>query len=127
LLSKLGATPQQRSEIEESVQGFVEKLQGHEVAFGRCRSDLADALESASLDEAEIAKMLVQQTETASALRADLLEALERIHGILDPRQRSILARMVRKGPFWGSFSGGRAASHSWRHWAHHAAARGCE
>jgi Spy/CpxP family protein refolding chaperone len=64
----------------------------------RAVAGFADALGSATLDEAKLADAAKQRVESAERLRGALVKALSSIHATLDDEQRQKLAYLIRTG-----------------------------
>lgn len=64
----------------------------------RTISELADAVGGESFDAAKAASGAERRVESAKRLRAAVVRALEQLHGILNPEQRSRLAYLMRSG-----------------------------
>jgi hypothetical protein len=108
LFERLETTPGQ----EKVIMQAAEELQA---AFQKLRpaskglEDLAAALRAESFDEGSAAKFSVEAEETFGSVRTAVLDALRKVHEVLDARQRGILAEMLerRGGFFGGGFGGG--------------------
>ncbi len=61
-------------------------------------SGLAEALESASFDEARIAALGEEQQRSEERVRGAVAQALRQLHGALDDEQRKRLAYLLRTG-----------------------------
>ena len=64
----------------------------------RAVSAFADAVEAETFDEARAAAGAEARVQSAQRLRTAVLEALRRLHKMLDPAQRSRLAYLIRTG-----------------------------
>lgn len=69
-----------------------------DVDWRRSNSDLAQALEGGEFDEPAVRSALDTRGRSAETLRAETLDALKRLHRLLDPEQRRELAYLVRSG-----------------------------
>jgi hypothetical protein len=73
------------------------------------REHLAKAIAGDVLDPAELEQASARVDASASGLKDAMRGALERIHAVLDPKQRERLAEILTRG--WRGMGGG-----DWRH-----------
>lgn len=71
------------------------------VDWRRSTSELADTVEGESFDEDGARSALERRARSADALRDETLDALRRLHRLLDPQQRRELAYLLRSGGLW--------------------------
>ena len=99
LARRLEASPEQERVLLEEMEALRSSLAELRRDLLVSRQDLAGALSAQALDPAAVDALFARAGSRLEALRARLGAALARIHGALDPRQRQLLAELVRSGP----------------------------
>lgn len=113
VFEELETTPGQ----EKVIMQAVEELQ---TAFQKLRpaskglTDLAAALRAESFDEGSAAKFSVEAEETFGSVKTAVLDALRKVHEVLDARQRAILADFLERRGMNGFGGGGPFRSSAW-------------
>jgi hypothetical protein len=64
----------------------------------RAAGDLADAVEAAEFPKTRATEVVEQRAAAARRVEEALARALEELHGLLEPAQRSRLAELIRSG-----------------------------
>jgi hypothetical protein len=99
MFERLETTPGQ----EKVIMQAAEELQA---AFQKLRpaskglEDLSAALRAESFDEASAAKFSVEAEETFGSVKTAVLDALRKVHEVLDARQRGLLADFLERSGF---------------------------
>lgn len=109
LFARLHTTPEQEQAIREVVEDLRAQGTSLRGELGRARGDLASALRSDSVDETALGEAFARHDEGIETMRKALVGALARLHDVLEPRQRAVLAdwleaRAGRGGPFRSHF-----------------------
>lgn len=112
MFERLETTPGQEKVIAAAVEELRESLKKLRPA-SKGLEDLASALRAESFDEAAAAKFNVEAEEMFSSAKGAMVDALRKVHEVLDPRQRALLADMLERratGIFggFGPYRGGR-------------------
>jgi len=108
LFSRLDTTPGQEKEIRAAIEE-VQRVarEAKEGVFGSresvAKAFAADVFDGSAIDEAS-AKIDASTARVKEAIRS----ALERVHSVLDPKQRERLAELLQRGPrgFRGGWGG---------------------
>jgi len=98
LAHKLELREDQVSELARILDEIKTERAQSAVDQRRAVSAFADAIESDSFDEARAAAGAEARVQSAQRLRTAVLEALRRLHKMLDPAQRARLAYLIRTG-----------------------------
>lgn len=107
LFRQLETTPGQEKVIAEAVRETREKLRDARGEWKRTRDDLARAFAGESLDETALGGAYARQDELVQSTRKAVVDALSKVHGVLDERQRRRLAELISNGPGgFGAFGG---------------------
>lgn len=96
ILERLDATPAQEKEIMAALHelwGIAHELRG---TLRASRREVAQAFRSASFDPATVAETTFDAT--AGKFRGAVLNAVSKIHAVLDERQRNMLADILEEG-----------------------------
>ncbi len=99
VLSKLDATPQQESELLDTLDGLSEALDALRVDAAAARADIAAALRDDGLDPSQLEAMAVDRRSALEQAVTAVRDALGRVHATLDVTQRAALAELVERGP----------------------------
>ena len=98
LLAELDCSPAQEKLVREELRGLVAIARGMRDEREQSREDLARAIAGHELDRAALVEMFTRHDRRLVELRAALTASLERVHAVLDERQRERLAELVRGG-----------------------------
>ncbi|MCA9652023.1 MAG: periplasmic heavy metal sensor [Myxococcales bacterium] len=109
-LRRLQATPDQEQVIREELDKLFAAFREHREEWGASRHDLAEAIRDESFDATTMGELFGRHDERLEQLRKALMEAMGRIHAVLDDTQRQRLAEMIDRGRGgWHPFRGGMA------------------
>jgi len=98
LTYKLGLQDNQVAELARILDEIKTERAQVAVDHRRALSAFADAIESDAFDETRAASGAQVRVQSAERLRGAVLNALSRLHKILDAEQRSRLAYLIRTG-----------------------------
>jgi hypothetical protein len=107
LFRRLGTRPDQESVLAGEADALAAELRALREEGRALREEVAAMLDAPAIDRAAVEEALERRLARLTALRARAAEALRRVHGTLDERQRRALAALVR--------SGGRRHAHACR------------
>jgi hypothetical protein len=95
---RLELSPEQSASLARILERL--KLERAQAALDsrRATADLADAFEAAELARAQVASAGEQRAAAARRVEAAVAKALEDLHALLDPEQRTHLAELMRTG-----------------------------
>lgn len=116
MFERLETTPGQEKVIlqaAEDLQAAFQKLR----PAAKGMEDLAAALRAESFDEGSAAKFSVEAEEMFGSVRTAVLDALRKVHEVLDARQRGMLADFLERrfqGRGFGGGGGGPFRSSAW-------------
>jgi uncharacterized membrane protein len=96
---QLETTPGQEKVIADAWREVREALAKGRGEWQRTREDLARAFGGESLDETALGGAYARQDELVSAARKAVVDALAKVHAVLDERQRRRLAELISQGP----------------------------
>ena len=99
VFERLDTTPGQEKAIRSELEGLWERAHAVKGAFRQTGDDLGQAMRGGEFDRAAADAGLGAQEQALRELREAFLSALGRIHEVLDPRQREILADLLESGP----------------------------
>jgi hypothetical protein len=97
-LERIDASPAQERAIIAEVEQLEEKLHAAGRRMRDQRGSLADVVRGSELDEGGLAGIEHELEEAGSGARAAILEAVRKIHALLDDRQREQLAALLARG-----------------------------
>jgi len=98
LTYKLALQDNQVAELAKILDEIKTERAQVAVDHRRALSAFADAIESEAFDETRAAAGAQVRVQSAERLRGAVLNALGRLHKMLDPQQRSRLAYLIRTG-----------------------------
>jgi hypothetical protein len=98
LFTRLETTPGQEKVIVESLKELKGSFAKARAAARKSSRDLGDALQGEQLSMDAMGSVFASLDEGTAAVRDGAFSALTRIHEVLDPRQRRILADLVARG-----------------------------
>lgn len=97
-LEHIDATPAQERFIVAELDKLSDRVHGARAGLRDVRGDLGAALRGPALDDAALGAVLGKVDAATGEARAAALDALRAIHGVLDDKQRAILADLLDKG-----------------------------
>lgn len=97
-LAHLDASPAQERAIIAEVDKLHERLHGARSSLKDGRADLAAAIRGEQLDDAALGAVLGRVDGATAEARTAALEALRKIHAVLDDKQRAQLADLLDQG-----------------------------
>jgi Spy/CpxP family protein refolding chaperone len=98
LAHKLGLDEKQVVELARILDELKTERAQAAVDERRTLADFADAFTADQFDPAKAASARERRAEAAKRLSEKVVTALEKIHALLDPEQRSRLAHFIRTG-----------------------------
>ncbi len=98
LVHKLGLDEQQAAALARILNELKTERAQAEVDRRRSVAGFADALADDVFDAAKAAAAGAQRVQSAERLRDAVVQALQQIHAVLHPEQRSRLAYLIRTG-----------------------------
>lgn len=109
-LRRLQATPDQEQVIREELDTLASAFREHREEWRASRHDVAEAVRAESFDATIMGELFGRHDERLTDMRKAVMEALGRIHAVLDDTQRQRLAEMIDQGRgAWHPFRGGEA------------------
>jgi hypothetical protein len=102
LFAKLDTTPGQEREIRSAIEDFQRATSSLRDGLRGVRDDVARAVSGEVFDDVAIGEAGARVDGTATHVKQAFADALRRIHGVLDARQRERLAELLAKGPSFG-------------------------
>ena len=115
LFARLDTTPGQEKAIRAAFDELRAKSRAVKDDAKGMRGDLASALRGDSLDAETLGTVALARTGAVDALRDAGIGAVLKVHEVLDPRQRAILADLLESGPRFGGSWGRRGRDRDWR------------
>lgn len=107
MMRRLQLTPDQQTVVREELESLRETLREHRQEWSASRRDVATALRSESFDETVMGELFGRHDERLTEVRKAVMEALGRIHAVLDESQRQRLAELLDRGAGpWHPFRG---------------------
>lgn len=99
LVERLGLDDTQASELAKALEAL--KLDREQAALDlrRAQARIADLVEGATLDRAELEAAADARVAAARRLRDATVAAVTKVHAVLKPEQRAQLAMLLRGGP----------------------------
>lgn len=98
LFRRLGTRPDQEAAISSEAEALAGEIRALRDDGRALRQEMAALLGAPSLDGAALDAALSARLERLAGLRARAAAALARLHGVLDDRQRQVLAGLLRAG-----------------------------
>lgn len=102
VLDRLDTAPGQEKVILGAVDELVDRARATGRELRSTRKDLADALRGEELDEARLEQVFGRHDAALAELRAAGVDAVRKVHGALDERQRKILSDLIDSGMGFG-------------------------
>jgi hypothetical protein len=109
VLARLDTAPGQEKVILGAVDDFVERARASGREIRGTRKELADALRGEELDQARLDQVFGRHDAAIADVRAAGVDAVRKVHGALDERQRKILSDLVDSGMPFGFWARGHA------------------
>jgi Spy/CpxP family protein refolding chaperone len=94
-LDTLGVSPEQRTAVEKIRADLHARMEPARIAEQNLVTTLADGLAAANVDAAKVDAAVAQVTAAAAALHEATADALNALHAVLTPPQRSALVDKV--------------------------------
>ena len=101
LLARIDASPAQERAIIGEVEKLQDRVRAAKAGLHDTRGDLSAALRGPVLDDAALGAVLGRVDVATGEARSAVIDALRNIHGVLDDKQRSLVADMVGEGGGW--------------------------
>lgn len=98
MLRRIQATPDQEKVIREALEDLMVSMQEHREEFRASRHDIAGALRGESFDAEAMGELFGRHDDRLTEVRKAVMEALGRIHAVLDDTQRERLAELLGRG-----------------------------
>ncbi|HVP29777.1 MAG TPA: Spy/CpxP family protein refolding chaperone [Myxococcota bacterium] len=98
LAYKLDLTEEQTSRLARVLERLKLERAQAAVDLRRAAADLADAIEAERFERATVEAAGQRRTEAARRVEEAVARALEELHGLLEPAQRTRLAELLRTG-----------------------------
>ena len=108
LYARLDTTPGQEREIRAALEELRERARDAKSGMLETRENLGKSVAGEEFDRAAFEAVSARIDATSEKMKDAAASALERIHGVLDPKQRERLADLVSRGAFgrWGRGGG---------------------
>jgi hypothetical protein len=106
LFSRLDTTPGQEREIRAAIEEVQRVAREAKQGVFGSREKIAKAVAGEAFDPSAIDDASAQVDAATGRVKDAFRAALEKVHGILDAKQRERLAELLEKGVGRGSFSG---------------------
>ncbi|MBX3188423.1 MAG: periplasmic heavy metal sensor [Labilithrix sp.] len=105
LFARLDTTPGQEREIRAALEDLRDRARDAKTDLTPSRESLGKAIAGESFDVGAYEAASARLDATSEKIKDAFRGALERIHGVLDPKQRARLAEILSKGGLgaWGS------------------------
>ncbi|MEM9458618.1 MAG: periplasmic heavy metal sensor [Myxococcota bacterium] len=106
MMRRLQLTPDQQTVVREELEQLGQTVQEHRGEWANSRRDVAQAIRGESFDATVMGELFGRHDEHLDAIRKAAMEALGRIHAVLDETQRQRLAELLEQGGRWHPFRG---------------------
>jgi len=100
LIERLQLDDDQAAELAKILSDLRLEREQAELDRKRARGDIADQLAADQIDDAALRAAAEVRVQAAGRERDATITAIGRLHGLLQPEQRTKLAMIVRTGPF---------------------------
>lgn len=109
LYARLDTTPGQEREIRAALEELRERARDAKSGMIETRENLGKSVAGDEFDRSAFEAVSARLDATSEKMKDAAASALQRIHGVLDPKQRTRLAELVSKGAFgrWARGGGG--------------------
>lgn len=95
IFSELDTTHGQEKVILEASREIEDALKGAKGLGKKHRNDLGDILRAETFDHATVGEAWTEQDEALEKVRMAIVTALQKVHEVLEPRQRAHLADII--------------------------------
>lgn len=110
MMRRLQLTPDQQTVVREELETLAQTIREHQQELGASRRDVAQAVRGESFDETVMGELFGRHDERLTEVRKAVMDALGRIHAVLDETQRQRLAELLDRGSGpWHPFRGDMA------------------
>lgn len=107
MMRRLQLTPDQQTVVREELERLGTTLREHRQEWGASRRDVAQAIRGESFDATIMGELFGRHDERLAEVRKAVMEALGKIHAVLDDTQRARLAELMDRGAGpWSPFRG---------------------
>ena len=105
---ELDTTPGQEKVLREAASGLWSRGREAKAALRDARKGFAQSVREESFDEVALGEATAKLEEATDAMRKAIIDALAKVHGVLDERQRKVFADFIESGGpgFGGGFRG---------------------
>jgi uncharacterized membrane protein len=98
VMRRLQLTPDQQTVVREELEQLGATLREHRQEWGQSRHDVAQAVRGESFDATVMGELFGRHDERLGEVRKAVMEALGKIHAVLDETQRQRLAELIDRG-----------------------------
>jgi hypothetical protein len=102
LFARLDTTPGQEREIRAAIEDLRDRARDAKSGLFESRENIGKAIAGETFDIGAFEAASARVDATSEKVKDALRSALEKIHVVLDPKQRERLAEIVSKGGFGG-------------------------
>lgn len=107
MMRRLQLTPDQQTVVREELEQLRTALGEHRPEWGATRRDVAQAIRGESFDATVMGELFGRHDERLTEVRKAVMEAIGKIHAVLDETQRQRLAELMERGAgTWHPFRG---------------------
>ena len=107
VMRRLQLTPDQQTVVREELERLFTTLREHRQEWSASRRDVAQAVRGESFDATVMGELFGRHDERLGEARKAVMEALGKIHAVLDETQRQRLAELIDRGAGgWHPFRG---------------------
>lgn len=107
MMRRLQLTPDQQTVVREELEQLGASLREHRAEWSASRRDVAQAVRGESFDATVMGELFGRHDERLGEVRRAVMEALGKIHAVLDETQRERLAELIDRGAgAWHPFRG---------------------
>lgn len=101
LFWQVGATPEQQKTIQNAAQELFGVLRSKKDEMKIARKEFADAMRGESFDENVLGSATYRLEATIDTARKAMIDAFAKIHAVLDPKQRGMVADWIAGNQSW--------------------------
>lgn len=106
-MRRLQLTPDQQTVVREELERLGAVLREHRQEWSASRRDVAQAMRGESFDATVMGELFGRHDERLAEVRKAVMEALGKIHAVLDDTQRQRLVELLDRGAGpWSPFRG---------------------
>ena len=106
LFARLETTPSQEKVIKSALDDLREAAKRVRGDVKAARPEVANAIRQEQFDETLFGEISHKIDEAAQAMRRATIDAIAKVHAVLDERQKKLLAELVESGPGFGRGGG---------------------